>query len=454
MKNKKVLLLAAVLLIAVHGVSYAQLDLKAKAVETLTNGVMKQLEKKFTDIVAKEAISAAAKTNVVNKLSEISRPIVKNFIDNSTSGKLPNAAELVNKVLNDVVPRVPEIVAASLIEGDVPDVKTALPGVAPPPGQMTTAVNASLSNVPGYDDEKDFTVETIDGGSAARITKYSGKNTEIRIPPRIGNNTVTEIGERVFTKKGLTSVIIPESVIFIGNMAFADNQINSISIGSNVYIANNAFDGSGYNPSFVGFYNSQGRRAGTYNNGWRIVSGAAPQPVTQPARPATGSTASASTPSAATAASATQATTAKQSGPKITSESTVTFAGNGHRYEVIDTPMNWEEARNECEKRGGYLATITSKEEQAFILDLVIKQGKKHNCYWLGGYPEGKNWQWVTGENFSYKNWVSGKPSSSSSQIKMFMHRYDNIHGQYKRGQWEVDNGSWGYGYICEWDAD
>jgi len=446
MKNKKVLLLAAVLLIAVQGVSYAQLDLKAKAVETLTNGVMKELEKKFTEIVSKEAISAAVKKNVVSKLSEISRPIVKNFIDNATSGKLPNAAELVNKVLSDVVPRVPEIVAASLIEGDVPDVKTAL---APPPGQMTTAVSASLSNVPGYDDEKEFTVEVIDGGSAARITKYNGKNTELRIPPRIGNSTVTEIGDRVFTKKGLTSVIIPESVIFIGNMAFADNQISSVSIGANVYVANNAFDGSG-NFSFAGFYNSQGRKAGTYGISWRIVSAVA---AAQPARPASGSTASASasTPSAATAASTTQATTAKQSGPKITSESTVVFAGNGHKYEVIDKSMKWTEAKEDCEKRGGYLATITSKEEQKFIVDLLSKQGKKDN-YWLGGYRNKGKFIWVTGETFSFTNWLPGQPDNSGGQENYLM--------CVKQGKWN-DNpniksayGSSSFGYICEWDAE
>jgi len=149
-----------------------------------------------------------------------------------------------------------------------------------------------------YDDEKDFTVEIINEGSGARITRYAGKSTEIRIPPRIGEQPVTEIGERVFTKKGLTSVAIPESVIFIGNLAFAENQINSVSIGSNVYIANNAFDGSGYNPSFVGFYNNQGRRAGTYSNSWRFVSAAAPQPV----RPGSDSAAPAGTPGAAASA--------------------------------------------------------------------------------------------------------------------------------------------------------
>jgi hypothetical protein len=169
-------------------------------------------------------------------------------------------------------------------------------GLVPIAGQVPTA--ASAQSAQGYDDEKDFTVETINEDSAARITRYGGKNTELRIPPRIGDRPVTEIGERVFTKKGLTSVAIPESVVFIGNLAFAENQIGSISIGANVYIANNAFDGSGYNPSFVGFYNNQGRRAGTYSNSWRFVSTAAPQPV----YPASGSAVPAGTPGVAASA--------------------------------------------------------------------------------------------------------------------------------------------------------
>jgi len=45
-----------------------------------------------------------------------------------------------------------------------------------------------------------------------------------------------------------------------------------------------------YNPSFVGFYNTQGRKAAIYSNSWRIVSGGA-----------------------ASVASATQTTTAQQS---------------------------------------------------------------------------------------------------------------------------------------------
>ena len=431
------------MVIAVPGVSYAQLDLKAKAVETLTNGVMKELEKKFTETVAKEAISAAAKEYVVKNLSEMARPIVKSFIDSATSGRLPNQAELVNKVLNDIIPRVPQLVAAAAMEG-VADSVAQVTGQVPTAGQVQASVSAQLQH--NYDDEKDFSVETINDGSSVRITRYAGKSTELRIPPRIGDRPVTEIGERVFTKKGLTSVVIPESVIFIGNMAFAENPISSISIGANVYITNNAFDGSGYNPSFVGFYNSQGRKAGIYNNGWRYVSAVAPQPTAQPAVQPIRTGSGSSTMSSGTTGTAKPASTTSNSTP---SESAVVFAGNGHRYEVIDVPTTWAKARDDCEKRGGYLATITSKEEQKFIQDL-IRKGKK-DSYWLGGYREGKktkeNWRWVTGEDFTYKKWANGQP--------------DNYNGREDKLELYKSDGSWNdnmtnnvCGYICEWDAE
>ena len=87
-----------------------------------------------------------------------------------------------------------------------------------------------------YDSESDFTVETINGGKAVRITGYAGKNTEVRIPPRIRNLPVTEIGKRAFGDKGLTSVIIPNGVISIGDLAFIENRLNSVTIPNTVTI--------------------------------------------------------------------------------------------------------------------------------------------------------------------------------------------------------------------------
>ncbi len=57
----------------------------------------------------------------------------------------------------------------------------------------------------------------------------------------------------------------------------------------------------------------------------------------------------------------------------------------------------------------GHLATVTSAEENAFIVDMT----NSYN-HWLGGYqPAGSdepagNWQWVTGEPWIYANWNSG----------------------------------------------
>jgi hypothetical protein len=133
-------LLVAVLSIASPGISYAQLgDLKGKAVETLTNNVMKELDKKFADMVAKEALSDAAKSTIVKELSEISRPIVKQLIDNASSGRLPNPATLVTSVINNVTPRLQSLVTASLTGAATDAVTGAITGsITQTPGQAPT----------------------------------------------------------------------------------------------------------------------------------------------------------------------------------------------------------------------------------------------------------------------------------------------------------------------------
>ncbi len=44
---------------------------------------------------------------------------------------------------------------------------------------------------------------------------------------------------------------------------------------------------------------------------------------------------------------------------------------NGHFYDVVLSNITWTEARLAAVGAGGYLATITSAEEQAFIATLV-----------------------------------------------------------------------------------
>ncbi len=98
-------------------------------------------------------------------------------------------------------------------------------------------------------------------------------------------------------------------------------------------------------------------------------------------------------------------------------------------YELvyIDAPVTWKQAVELANSRqvdacqSAHLATITSAEEQAIVTSLM--QPLAENA-WLGGFqPEdelasAQNWQWVTGESFSYTNWSpDGEPNDTPAEI-------------------------------------
>jgi uncharacterized repeat protein (TIGR02543 family) len=80
-----------------------------------------------------------------------------------------------------------------------------------------------------------FNTFTVDGRSSLSITGYIGIDTEIVIPEEINTLPVTAIDKIVFDNtrpgsedKRLTEIIIPPSIITIGDSAFADNQLSEI----------------------------------------------------------------------------------------------------------------------------------------------------------------------------------------------------------------------------------
>jgi hypothetical protein len=150
-----------------------------------------------------------------------------------------------------------------------------------------------------------------------RITGYEGKDTELRIPPRIGALPVTEIGEKAFMGKGLSSVVIPGSVTSIGSLAFAENLLDSVTIGANVTVAENAFDVAGRGSFLAGVYNKEERRAGVYAgvaSGWKLLAPAAPRQAQSGAKPAGDISAAAPQPEAAQTAAAASTPAAQASG--------------------------------------------------------------------------------------------------------------------------------------------
>lgn len=108
----------------------------------------------------------------------------------------------------------------------------------------------------------------------------------------------------------------------------------------------------------------------------------------------------------------------------------VAQGGNGHFYEVVSAPagITWGNASLAATNRGGYLATITSAEENAFVFGLATVDATVwYSGYgpWLGGVQPagsaepGGGWRWITGEAFTYRNWAPGQPNNNQNEDRI-----------------------------------
>lgn len=113
-----------------------------------------------------------------------------------------------------------------------------------------------------------------------------------------------------------------------------------------------------------------------------------------------------------------------------------------NRYQVIkaDTVA---EAFTYCTQNGGHLATITSQEEQDYIL------GAFGNGYYIGLQKVGNSWEWVTGEPVTYTNWSTSKYMDewNAREDYTYCWVYDNVWSPDRAGE----RNNWKE-YLCEWD--
>ena len=144
----------------------------------------------------------------------------------------------------------------------------------------------------------------------------------------------------------------------------------------------------------------------------------------------------------------------------------VFFAGTGHYYELIEQwGIGWDDAKTAAEARShlgspGHLVTITSQAENDFIRDTVLGTAVLDH-YWVGGYqpensPEpGGNWQWITGEAWTYQNWNGGEPNNVSGGDEDVLMVYSGVH-QSRYGKWNDAPraaADWVGGYIVEYEV-
>ena len=130
-------------------------------------------------------------------------------------------------------------------------------------------------------------------------------------------------------------------------------------------------------------------------------------------------------------------------------------ADNGHYYKFVSQSLDWTAAEQAAEVAGGYLATITSAQENAFIFNLTGGSDA-----WLGGSDAATEgvWEWVTGPeadtNFwnggtggsapadQYANWQPGsEPNNSGNE--------DYVH-MWGGGLWNDHTQGHAIGYVIE----
>ncbi|MEE2907903.1 MAG: lectin-like protein, partial [Planctomycetota bacterium] len=138
--------------------------------------------------------------------------------------------------------------------------------------------------------------------------------------------------------------------------------------------------------------------------------------------------------------------------------------GNGHWYQWMgyNTASTWTEMQANAVAAGGYLMTVTSSNEEAFIRDLFqFQNGTCVDCnsssVYVGGYqdlsaddfsePAG-GWRWVTGEPWIYEDWYKGEPNNGAGN--------ENVLSLRCPGQWNdgTDAASCAQAWIIEWSAD
>ena len=90
----------------------------------------------------------------------------------------------------------------------------------------------------------DYSYKFLDDGTIS-ITRYYGKDKDLKLPEEIDGNKVTKISNYAFSPRGFAllnkfdSVVISNTIVTIGRDAFLECKIKEFRFGNNVrYISN------------------------------------------------------------------------------------------------------------------------------------------------------------------------------------------------------------------------
>ena len=121
---------------------------------------------------------------------------------------------------------------------------------------------------------------------------------------------------------------------------------------------------------------------------------------------------------------------------------------DGRYYLLFEQPMTWKQAFDKCKDMGGYLATVTSREEHRFLADLARRADGTY--FWVGGQVTDRGPVWITGEQFPDRDEVYSSIKSVKSYISLYSSGLRNDY--YYSTTSGYTSRTYKRGFICEWE--
>eukprot|EP00658_Telonema_sp_P-2_P079884 TRINITY_DN7846_c0_g1_i1.p1 TRINITY_DN7846_c0_g1~~TRINITY_DN7846_c0_g1_i1.p1 ORF type:complete len:178 (+),score=40.91 TRINITY_DN7846_c0_g1_i1:172-705(+) len=130
-------------------------------------------------------------------------------------------------------------------------------------------------------------------------------------------------------------------------------------------------------------------------------------------------------------------------------------SGSKHCYKHFPNGSTFNEARLVCERWRGYLATLTSLDENQFAHDTVHWNPGAVDEVWIGltdAFGSQMEFEWVTGEipvvgdQATFENWAPGSPSDEYGDKDCALMHYGST------GLWRDENCMLKHGFLCERD--
>jgi hypothetical protein len=125
---------------------------------------------------------------------------------------------------------------------------------------------------------------------------------------------------------------------------------------------------------------------------------------------------------------------------------TVGSGGNGHWYEYVGNSVTWSQAASAAATMGGYLATVTSANENQFVSSTIANGA----WAWLGANDAAVEGTFVwqggpeAGQALTYTNWNYGEPNNLGNE--------DYLHtNSCGTGCWNDWTGYYTNGFVVEY---